>query len=118
MDSSAIYVDASSNLVDDSSVHRWELAEREKHAYETDLVPHLMKWEWHDFRTGKTLGPAFDEPPTLPELSRWMPTDPDITWDDIVIPSKVHVDSEPEEDLDGWNVMNVTNDSVLVYQYA
>jgi hypothetical protein len=107
MDSSAIYVDALSDLAFEVS-SRWCPA-LERRAFASELVSNMMQWKWCDFQTGETLAPAIDEPPKLPELSR-IPTDSNISWDDI-----------PGEDLEvDLNVVHGANavDCVLVYQYA
>jgi hypothetical protein len=110
MDSSAIYINASGRLFFEDV--RWRLAKHGKCVYETDLVPSMMKWRWLDFSTGTTLCPAFDEPPALSEMSRWVPTDQNITWDEI--PSGA-VD---EQDLADLRLTAGSNDSIMVYQYA
>jgi hypothetical protein len=116
MDSSAIYVNASSDLIAEGDL-RWQLAAHERRVFLTDLLPDMMKWKWCDFATGETLAPAFDEPPELPELSRWMPTeDSKITWDrdDLQVPGG-EVD---ETDLLDTKWTAGTTDCVLMYQYA
>jgi hypothetical protein len=106
MDSSAIYVGASSSLLAERDFHA---AASERHAFLTDLVPNMMQWNWVDLATGNLLAPAFDKPPELPELSRWMPTDSTKTWDDL---------TGDEMEPTAVNRTPGTDDSVLVYQYA
>jgi hypothetical protein len=106
MDSSAIYISASSSLIAERNLH---VAAHEQHAFLTDLVPSLMKWKWCDSVTGEIIAPAFDEPPKLPDLSRWMPSDSKETWDDL---PRGEIDKiDPKH----WNRMA---DSVLVYQFG
>jgi hypothetical protein len=114
MDSTAIYVMASSDLVNEG-VFRWRLAGHERRAFESGLVPNLMEWKWCDPVTGETLAPAIDESPELPELSRWMPTDSNITWEDLP-----PADGEADylRDLFELGGTNKSPDCVLVYQYA
>jgi hypothetical protein len=111
MDSTAIYVGAKSALVTDGDL-RWRLAACERHVYMTYIVPAVLRWAWYDFATGKFLAPAFDRPPELPELSRWMPTDSKKTWDDLPYGKAVEKDLRPLHQEAGLP------DSVLVYQYA
>jgi hypothetical protein len=109
MDSSAIYLGAWSDFVAEGDL-RMRLAAHERRAFLADLVPAMMQWKWCDSVTGETLAPALDEPPELPELSRWMPTDSNITWDDI-----------PDVDIHNEEMSALClrdSDCVLVYQYA
>jgi hypothetical protein len=111
MDSTAIYVTASSELVAEGDL-RWRLAAHERHAFLSDFVPAMMKWKWRDYETGEFIAPAFDEQPELPELSRWMPTDSKKTWDDL---PRGEVKTEGLKDV----LMSAGEiDCVLVYQYA
>jgi hypothetical protein len=111
MDSSAIYVPASRDLVVDL---RWNMAALERRAFMNNLVPDMMKWEWRDSVTGETLAPAFDEPPKLPKLRRW-PTDWTLTWDDL--PDREVEDITLIKDT-LWSIPIWALDCVLVYEYA
>jgi hypothetical protein len=114
MDSSAIYVNSSSKLVAEGDLRSHHLASYERVMFATDLEDNLTEWTWRDFATGDTLAPAFDEPPGLPELSRWMPTtDSNITWDDIQ-----QIRSRDVMPMHVLHRAAGAPDSVLVYQYA
>jgi hypothetical protein len=111
MDSSAIYINASSEVVAEGP-ERYNLAIHERRAFDTGLVPNMMEWKWCDLATGETLAYAFDdEPPELPELKKWVPTDLEVTWDDLpddeteVLPQSLYVRERPA-------------DCVMVYQYC
>jgi hypothetical protein len=104
MDSSAIYIDARSDLVGKGDL-RYQLAACERRAFVSGRVSDMMQWKWCDYVTGDTLAPAFDEPPELPELSKWLPTDSKTTWDDV-----------PDVEFDTF--IERVADSVMVYQYA
>jgi hypothetical protein len=109
MDSSAIYVNASTHLVPGGD-YRWNLAPLERHAYLSGLVQDMMQWKWCDFQTGETLAPAIDEPPKLPELSKWMPDNSNTSWDDFA-------GVDLEVNLSGVYEAR-HSDCVLVYKYA
>jgi hypothetical protein len=111
MDSSAIYVPATSALLIPEDDLRWRLAEHELSAFIHDLMPGMMEWKWCDSVTGETLALAWDEPPELPELSRWMPTDCH-EWGDLP------EEEMYERDLRELHELAGDLDCVLVYQYA
>jgi hypothetical protein len=104
-----LYVTATARLASEGDI-RWQLAHHEREAFD-DMGSSFINWHWRDPFTGDRIAPAFSEQPKLPELSRWMPTEPERSWEDVAAGPGIE---QRRLDL----LRQSMADSVMVYQFV